>query len=153
MTRLSLVLASAVLAAACGGAAPNPLPAAPDSAHASRATPAPGGSQLMAGLGDHHHSIHTSNPEAQKFFDQGMALAFGFNHEAAIRSFDRSAELDPKAAMPHWGRAWALGPNYNMEVDDEREKQAHDAMTQAKMLAADASPAERDYLEAMDLRY
>ena len=41
-------------------------------------------------------------------FDQGMAQAYGFNHEAAIRSFERASELDPNAAMPHWGRAWAL---------------------------------------------
>ena len=151
---LRAVLASSLLVAACGGSpAPRPQAAAPASLPTAPVKPAPGGSRLLAGLGEHHHPIRTSNPEAQKFFDQGMALAFGFNHEAAIRSFDRSAELDPKAAMPHWGRAWALGPNYNMEVDDEREKQAHDAMTQAKMLAADASPAERDYLEAMDLRY
>ena len=70
----------------------------------------PPGPQLMSGLSAHHHPIATANAEAQKFFDQGFALVFAFNHEEAVRSFQRAAELDPKAAMPHWGIAWALGP-------------------------------------------
>jgi starch phosphorylase len=59
-----------------------------------------------------------ASPDAQKFFDQGMALVFGFNHEEATRSFQRAAELDPRAPMPHWGIAWSLGPNYNLDIDD-----------------------------------
>lgn len=49
---------------------------------------------LMEGYGNHHHPIATSNPEAQKFFDQGLTLIYGFNHAEAIRSFQRAAELD-----------------------------------------------------------
>src|SRR5262245_11485994 len=67
--------------------------------------------------GRHHHPIVTTNPEAQKYFDQGMTLHFGFNHAEAVRSFRKAAELDPKAAMPHWGIALALGPNYNRDID------------------------------------
>src|SRR5215468_6964680 len=67
---------------------------------------------LMEGLGTHHHPIATKNAEAQKFFDQGMILNFGFNHDEAVRSFQRATELDPDAAMPYWGVAWALGPRY-----------------------------------------
>ena len=142
-----------------GGANPKPQPAAPGSPPVA-AKAAPGGSELLAGLGDHHHPINTSNPEAQKFFDQGMDLTFGLNHEAAIRSFDRAHELDPKAAMPLWGKAWALGTNYNMPVDDAREQQAFDTIAQAKALAAEgaakAAPfneMERDYVNAMAQRY
>jgi hypothetical protein len=64
----------------------------------------------------------TSSAEAQRLFDQGFALVFGFNHEEAVRSFQRAAELDPKAPMPHWGIAWALGPNYNLDIDDPRSR-------------------------------
>lgn len=85
-------------------------------------------------------------------FDQGMAQAYGFNHEAAIRSFERASELDPNAAMPHWGRAWALGPNYNMDIDDPRAKVAYDAITKARSLAADED-AERAYIDALAVRY
>ena len=65
------------------------------SARAKPAAPAPAPEPLT--FGQHHHPIRTSNAEAQKMFDQGMAQAFGFNHEAAIRSFERAAELDPSA--------------------------------------------------------
>ena len=86
---------------------------------------------LIAGLGHHHHAIKTRNPEAQKFFDQGLTLVYGFNHDEAIRSFRRAAELDPDATMPHWGIAYALGPNINLDVDPEREKAAFEATQKA----------------------
>lgn len=107
----------------------------------------------MPGMGNHHHPIATSNAEAQRFFDQGFDFVFGFNHEEAVRSFTRAAELDPKAAMPHWGIAWALGPNYNLDVDDERAKQANAAMAQALLLSKDAPEEERAYIEAMAIRF
>jgi hypothetical protein len=61
---------------------------------------APAQPSLVTGLGSHHHTIATSNPEAQRFFDQGFVLVFAFNHEEAVRSFQRAAALDPMAAMP-----------------------------------------------------
>src|SRR3954469_16456891 len=69
--------------------------------------------ELAPGLGPHHHPIATKNPEAQKFFDQGLNLTYGFNHAEAARSFRKAAELDPGAAMPLWGLGLALAPNYN----------------------------------------
>ncbi len=74
---------------------------------------------LYKGLGIWHHPIHTSNPEAQKFFDQGLALAYGFNRYEALRSFRKASELDPQAAMPFWGIALAQGPYVNMDGDAE----------------------------------
>jgi tetratricopeptide (TPR) repeat protein len=115
------------------------------------AKPAAGGSALLAGLGNIDHPIATANPEAQKFFNQGMALAFGFNHEAAIRSFQRAQQLDPQAAMPYWGEAWALGTNYNMPVDDPREQLAFEKIAEARKRAV--APPERDYVNAMGQRY
>src|SRR3982751_2825007 len=72
---------------------------------------------LMPGLGSHHHPVSTTNSEAQRFFDQGLTLVYAFNHEEAIRSFKRAAELDPQLAMAYWGIALALGPNINLDVD------------------------------------
>ena len=86
-------------------------------------------------------------------FDQGLAQAFGFNHEAAIRSFERAAELDSSAAMPHWGKAWALGPNYNLDLDDARAKAATEAVARAQSLAASGPDHERAYIEALTVRY
>ncbi len=111
------------------------------------------GPSLLSGFGTHHHPITTSSPEAQAFFDQGFALVFAFNHEEAARSFQHAADLDPRAPMPHWGVAWAIGPNYNLDVDDPRAKQALDAIEKAKGLSVSASPAERDYVAAMAVRY
>src|SRR5947209_7205914 len=82
--------------------------------------------RLILGLGDVHHPVSTKNKEAQQFFDQGMNLVYGFNHDEARRSFMRAAELDPKLAMAHWGVALTLGPNYNLPVDPERERAGSD---------------------------
>jgi len=89
---------------------------------------------LMPGMGPHHHSISTKNPEAQRFFDQGITLVFAFNHEEAARSFRRAAELDPQSAMPYWGVALALGPCINLDVDPAHEKAAYEAVQKAKSL-------------------
>src|SRR4028118_1578501 len=60
---------------------------------------------LLPGREGHHHPVSTRNEEAQKFFDQGLILVYAFNHEEAIRSFQRAAELDPQMSMAHWGIA------------------------------------------------
>src|SRR4030095_12769509 len=75
----------------------------------------------MSGLGTHHHRISTKSPEAQRLFDQGLVLVYGFNHGQAIRMFQRAAELDPRAPMPLGGIALAHGPNINdFEMDRDR---------------------------------
>src|SRR5215213_4333965 len=68
---------------------------------------------LTTGLGDINHPVSTSNAEAQKFFNQGLAYLFAFNHEEAVRSFKQAAKLDPQLAMAYWGVAVAMGSNYN----------------------------------------
>jgi tetratricopeptide (TPR) repeat protein len=107
---------------------------------------------LRSDLGSLHHPIATTNAEAQKFFDQGLTLVYAFNHGAAVRSFKRAAELDPKSPMPYWGIALALGPNYN-ETNGEDEKGAYDAIQKAKPLAASAPDVERAYVDALALRF
>jgi tetratricopeptide (TPR) repeat protein len=108
---------------------------------------------LMEGLGDHHHIIATSQKDAQRFFDQGLALTFAFNHAEAIRSFQRAAELDPASPMPLWGIAYALGPNYNLPAGPDQLKQAYETVQKALKLAAKAPPRERAYVEALAARY
>src|SRR5258708_12022898 len=108
---------------------------------------------LVSGLGDLHHPVTTSNPEAQKFFDQGLRYIFAFNHEEAARSFQHAAELDPKLAMAYWGVAEAVGPNYNDPGDPDRFKQAHEAAQKALSLAQSAAPNERGYITPIALRF
>ena len=116
-------------------------------------SPTANAARLMPGFGDVHHPVSTSNPEAQKFFNQGLALSYGFNHEEAERSFRRAAELDPKLAMAWWGVAYVVGPNYNMPVDPEHEKTAYDAIQKAVTLSANTPQIERDYIQALAKRY
>src|SRR5438105_336716 len=99
--------------------------------------------RLIPGLGDVHHPVSTKNRGAQQFFDQGLKLVYGFNHDEARRSFQRAAELDPKLAMAWWGVALTLGPNYNLPVDLEREKAGCDAVQRAVSLQDNASEPER----------
>ena len=108
---------------------------------------------LMSGYGDLHHPVSTSNPEAQKFFDQGLRLIYAFNHAEAARSFEQAAKLDPTMAMAYWGIAEAVGPNYNDPADPGRYKQAHAAIQKAGDLAVNASPSEKAYIAAMAVRF
>jgi tetratricopeptide (TPR) repeat protein len=117
------------------------------------AAPAERPATLISGLGHHHHTIKTRSPEAQKFFDQGLTLVFAFNHDEAIRSFRRAAELDPDAAMPLWGIAYALGPNINLDVDPEHEKAAYEATLKAVKVAKGSPEIERAYVETLTKRY
>src|ERR671923_1107345 len=102
---------------------------------------------LVSGLGDLHHPVTTSNPQAQKFFDQGLRFIYAFNHDEAARSFRRAAELDPKLAMAYWGIAEAVGPNYNDPASEDRFKAAHEAIQKAMDLSANAPPNEQAYIQ------
>lgn len=113
----------------------------------------PGPAQLLPGMGRHTHPITTSSAEAQKYFDQGLVLCYNFNHEEAIRSFRKAAELDPRAPMPWWGIAYALGPNYNLPMEPEPARQAWTALQKALELSANTTGPERDYIEALRPRY
>ena len=107
---------------------------------------------LYPGLGTWTHPIATRNPEAQKFFDQGLALLYGFNRPEALRSFRRAAELDPQAAMPHWGIAMALGPYLNMDMDpDVHTPEACEAVA-AGLRSSSSDDAGRAWLEAARAR-
>jgi tetratricopeptide (TPR) repeat protein len=109
---------------------------------------------LDPGLGHYHHPITTKHPEAQAYFDQGLTLLYGFNHDEAARYFRRAAALDPHAAMPYWGLALAIGPNYNdTAVDESRAKATYEAVQQAVARAPAVSAREQDYIRALAERY
>jgi tetratricopeptide (TPR) repeat protein len=109
--------------------------------------------ELLDGLGTHVHPITTKSDLAQRFFNQGLALIYGFNHDEAARLFARAAELDPHSPMPPWGIALALGPNYNLPAMPDREERAWQAIAQAVELAKNAPENERAYVEALVTRY
>ena len=100
---------------------------------------------LMPGLGQHHHTISTKSPEAQRFFDQGLTLVFAFNHEEAALAFRRASELDPQSAMAFWGLALALGPCINLDVDPPHEQGAYEAVQKALSHAPDIQALAKRY--------
>ncbi|WP_421937871.1 hypothetical protein [Phenylobacterium sp.] len=110
------------------------------------------GAPVFAGLGVFHMPV-TANAEAQKFFDQGVNLVFGFNHAEAIRSFREGARLDPNCAMCWWGVAFALGPNINLPMQDDAVGPAWMAVQNAQALAPKTTPREQAWIAALAKRY
>lgn len=108
---------------------------------------------ILDGMGDHHHAITTDSAEAQRFFDQGLVLAYGFNHAEALRSFKEAARLDPECAMCYWGQALVLGPNINAVMEESDVPEAWAALTRAGELASGASEKEQALINALGARY
>jgi tetratricopeptide (TPR) repeat protein len=109
---------------------------------------------LLEGLGDLHWPISTDSELAQRYFDQALTLAYGFNHLEAERSFREAARLDDDCAICFWGAALVLGPNINDPVPTpEREVQAFETLGEASARLQRASEKERALVEALQTRY
>ncbi len=93
------------------------------------------GRPLIAGLGDYSMPITTHSPLAQKYFDQGLRLTYGFNHAEAIRAFEVAGQIDPTCAMCFWGVALALGPNINAPMEPNAAAPAIAAIEKAQAQA------------------
>jgi tetratricopeptide (TPR) repeat protein len=101
-------------------------------------------------MGAIHHGIAIKSQEAQKFFDQGLALVYAFNFGEAVNSFRRAADLDPNAPMPYWGMALANAPNYNSAtLSRGRERAGFDFIQTAVGLSPNAPEQERAYIDAL----
>jgi tetratricopeptide (TPR) repeat protein len=158
---LAVVLAVALVACTPGTTRPveGPRPEPGGAAPATGRSPGPAveklarGAMLFDGLGVHHRRIATARPEAQRYFDQGLRLLYGFNHDEAARSFAQAAVIDPACAMCYWGVVYALGPNYNVPMLADRFATAWDALGRARAAAAAAPPIERALIEALAARH
>jgi tetratricopeptide (TPR) repeat protein len=123
-------------------------PAAPEK-------PGPSGelAPRLQNLGRHTFPVTTRSKQAQLFVNQGVNLAYGFNHAESGRSFREAARLDPRLAMAYWGQALVLGPNINATMAPEEEPKAYELAQKALALKAGASARERAYIEALAQRY
>jgi pimeloyl-ACP methyl ester carboxylesterase/tetratricopeptide (TPR) repeat protein len=108
---------------------------------------------LEDGLGKVDHPVTTNSAEAQKFFNQGLAYLYAFNHDEGVASFKRAAELDPNLAMAYWGMSLGQGANYNDPGNTERFALAYVNLQKALELMPKASEAERAYISALSKRY
>lgn len=107
---------------------------------------------LFDGLDAVDFKIETKNPKVQRYFNQGLILAYGFNHAEAARSFYYATKLDPECAMCYWGYSYVLGPNYNAGMEDDNYERAYKAIQKAKELVSD-SGKEKALIQAMAARY
>lgn len=109
-------------------------------------------------LGSYHRPIDTPSPQAQVWFDRGMVWAYAFNHEEAIRCFDRALELDPDLAIARWGIAYSIGPNYNKAWEAFDPVDLAASLARARMelglaVKGRASAVERGLIEALQARF
>ncbi|MEX0735602.1 MAG: hypothetical protein WD944_11105 [Steroidobacteraceae bacterium] len=114
---------------------------------------APVGANLLEGLGDYSMPVTSEGPDVQRWFDQGLAMTYGFNHDAAERSFLKAAELDPDCAMCWWGASLVLGPHVNSKMDPANNAKAWDRLQRAQRAADDATDKEQAFIKALSARY
>jgi hypothetical protein len=138
---LVAALLATTLLAACEGSAPR---------NDSTAAGAP---PLFETFGELHRDIGSDVPAAQRYFDQGLRLAYGFNHEAAGRAFAEAARLDPECAICVWGQALVLGPNINLPMSPDLAPQATALARKAQSLSGHAKPVDRALIDALVKRY
>ncbi|MCC5887762.1 MAG: hypothetical protein JJT88_15105 [Gammaproteobacteria bacterium] len=113
----------------------------------------PVGATLLDGLGHYSMPVSSDHPEVQRWFDQALMLTYGFNHDAAERSYLRAVELDPECAMCWWGAALVLGPHVNAGMDPANNEAAWERLQAAQAVAGNASDRERAYIAALAARY
>jgi tetratricopeptide (TPR) repeat protein len=115
----------------------------------------PGGvlAPRLQNLGSHAFPVTTANRDAQLYINQGLNLAYAFNHAEARRAFKEAARLDPKLAMAYWGQALVLGPNINAMMETNEEPNALEDLRKAQSLKDAASPREQALIEALSKRY
>ena len=108
---------------------------------------------LFTNLGTLSFPITTDSELAQKYFNQGVILAYGFNHEEAFRSFEEVSRIDTNCAMAYWGMAYVLGPNINLPMDAGVVSSAYEAIQKAIQLLDNETEREKDYVMALSKRY
>lgn len=161
-TRPTRVLSAAALAAmSLTVQAQQPTTAQAQPVHKHYDVPEQAGTPARSGalaprlqnVGTHVFPVTCQSEQAQTFMNQGLNLAYGFNHAEAGRAFAEAARLDPHCAMAYWGQALVLGPNINAPMDPAAEPQARQLVETALAMKAHASERERDYIDALAARY
>ena len=111
-------------------------------------------------LGSYSRTVSAATKDAQLWFDRGLAWTYAYNHEEAIKCFQKALSADPRCAMAHWGVAYCIGPNYNKPwetfEDDEKPdciKVAQSSIDTAIKLLDRVTPVERALIETLPTRY
>ena len=99
------------------------------------------------------YRVTTKSELAQKYFNQGLALTYGFNHGEAARSFKTAIRIDSTFAMAYWGLAMVFGPNYNAALNPTSLAEINDAVDLAVKYASHASDHEKALITAISKRF
>ena len=110
------------------------------------------GTPLLPGLGAYSRDIGTTAP-AQRYFDQGLSLVYGFNHDEALRAFHTAAAIDSMSPMIQLGIALANAPSVDRGRHPARDRLAREALAKAQRHLARARPADADLIRAYTARY
>ena len=148
--RISMLAVATLLATACTGVHDDPAMAVQS---ASPPEAAVVGANLLEGLGNYNFPVTTRHPEVQRWFNQGLMLTYGFNHDAAERAFLKATELDPECAMCWWGAALVLGPHVNAGMDPKNNARAWTRLQKARAFAPKATEREQAFITALSSRY
>ena len=116
-------------------------------------TPAKLSAPLLDNMGEHQMTISTDSELAQRFFSQGITLAYAFNHREAARSFREAINQDPECAMCYWGLALVQGPNINAPMDPTSLSEVFEATRTALEKSENAQNWEKALIEALQFRY
>lgn len=109
---------------------------------------------MVPGFGDEGFKVDTADPEAQAWFDYGVRLRWAFEHTESVRAFRKARMLDPGCGMCAWGEAWAIGPNLNGGgTDPDSLATGLRVAREARRLAGDATPMQRQMIDALIQRY
>jgi tetratricopeptide (TPR) repeat protein len=151
------VATAAIVAVTACSRQPAPAPPANQSPHDAHGAAASAAAKprtaLLGNLGSYHRAIKTANADAQQFFDEGLTLLYGFNHEESFKSFEIAAAKDAASPMPHWGMSLALGTNINDVASADRLKQAYAHLAEAEKRKGGGSDVEQGLVEALAKRY
>ncbi|MFI5171607.1 MAG: hypothetical protein ACHQFW_04410 [Chitinophagales bacterium] len=108
---------------------------------------------LFDNMGKLHYQVTTKSKNAQRFFDQGLSLAYAFNHQEAARSFKEAARLDSTCAMAYWGWALVLGPNINAPMDPANIDTVNNIVVNALKFKDKCTEKEQALIDAIAKRY
>jgi tetratricopeptide (TPR) repeat protein len=120
---------------------------------AAAASAAPPPAPLLDGMGPYTHATGSPSKVVQRYFDQGMVLAWGFNPAEAARSFEAAAREDPKCGICFWGLAWSLGPTINSDMQKADAGRVQTAVRRAEALSINATPRHRTMIVALLARH
>lgn len=127
-----------------------PIAAPGQDRHATETAEAP----RLTGLGDYHRPITTAHLAAQQEFDRGLILLYAFNHDEAVRAFQRAAALDAQSPAAHWGLALANGPHINkIGMTEAQSQAAWQATLAAQACAERGTDVEHELVSALRARY